>query len=42
MVQGGLLTTHPGGNHGDVGASEDAGIGTSADPDLGIAAAAEQ
>ena len=45
MVQGGLLTAHPGGNHGDGGASGDqsslrqgAGTGTSADPDLGIAA----
>ena len=49
MVQGGLLMEHPGGDHGDGGASEDqsslrqgAGTGTSADPDLGIAAAAEQ
>ena len=45
----GLLTAHPEGNHGDGVASGDqsplrqgAGIGTSADPDLGIAAAAEQ
>ena len=45
----GLLTEHPGGDHGDGGASEDqsslrqgAGKGTSADPDLGIAMAAEQ
>ena len=49
MVQGGLLMKHPGGDHDDGGASGDqsslrqgAGIGTSADPDLGIAAAAEQ
>ena len=44
-----LLTKHLGGNHGDGGASGDqsslrqgAGTGTSADPDLGIAMAAEQ
>ena len=49
MVQAGLLTEHPGGEHGDGGASEDqsslrqgAGTGTSADPDLGIAMAVEQ
>ena len=43
-----LLTKHLEGKHGDGGASEDqsslrqgAGIGTSADPDLGIAMAAE-
>ena len=45
MVQGGLLTVHPEGDHVDGGASGDqsslrqgAGTGTSADPDLGIAA----
>ena len=44
-----LLTKHLGGKHGDGGASGDesslrqgAGAGTSADPDLGIAMAAEQ
>ena len=44
-----LLTKHLGGKHGDGGASGDqsslwqsTGIGTSADPDLGIAMAAEQ
>ena len=44
-----LLTKHLGGKHGDGGASGDqsspwqgARIGTSADPDLGIAMAAEQ
>ena len=44
-----LLTKHLGGNHGDGGAFGDqsslrqgAGIGTSADPDLVITAAAEQ
>ena len=44
-----LLTKHLGGKHGDGGASRDqsslregAGTGTSADPDLGIAMAAEQ
>ena len=49
MVQGGLLTAHPRGDHGDGGASRDqsslqqgAETGTSADPDLGIAMAAEQ
>ena len=49
MVQGGLLMDHPGREHGDGGASGDqsslwqgAGIGTSADLDLGIAAAAKQ
>ena len=49
MVQGGLLTAHPGSEHGDGEASGDqsslrqgAGTGTSADPDHEIAAAAEQ
>ena len=49
MVQGGLLTAHPGGKHGDGGASGDqsslqqgAEIGASADPDLQIAAAVKQ
>ena len=49
MVQGGLLTTHSGGDHGDGEAfggqsslRQGAGIGSSGDPDLGIAAAAEQ
>ena len=49
MVQGALLTTHPGGEHGDGGASGDqsslrqgAGTGTSVDLDLGITAAVEQ
>ena len=49
MVQGGLLTAHPGGDHVDGRASGDqsslqqgARIGTSADPDLRIVAAAEQ
>ena len=44
-----LLTKHLGGKHGDGGASGDqsslrqgAGTGTSANPDLGIALAAEQ
>ena len=44
-----LLTKHLGGKHGDGGASGDqsslrqgAGTGTSADPDLGIAMAAEK
>ena len=44
-----LLTKHLGGKHGDGGASGDqsslrqgAGTGTSADPNLGIAMAAEQ
>ena len=47
MVQGGLLTAHPEGDHGDGGASGDqsylrqgARIGTFVDPDLGIAVAA--
>ena len=49
MVQRELLTGHPGGDHGDGGASEDqsslwqgARTGTSTDPDLGIAMAVEQ
>ena len=49
MVQGGLLTAHPGGDQGDRGASGDqsslrqgVGTGTSADPDLEIAMAAEK
>ena len=49
MVQGGLLTAHPGSAHGGGEAPGDrsslrqgAGIGSFGDPDLGIAAAAEQ
>ena len=49
MVQGGLLTAHPGSAHGGGEAPGDrsslrhgAGTGSSSDPDLGIAAAAEQ
>ena len=49
MVQEGLLMAHPGGDHGDGGASRDqsflrqgAMTGTSFDLDLEIAAAAEQ
>ena len=49
VVQVGLLTAHPGSEHGGGGASGDqtslgqgAGTRTSGDLDLGIAAAAEQ
>ena len=49
MVQGGLLTAHPGGDHGDEEASggqsslrQGAGIASPGDPEIGIAAAAEQ
>ena len=49
MVQGGLLTAHPGSAHGGGEAPGDrsslrqgAGTWSSSDPDLGIAAAAEQ
>ena len=49
MVQGGLLTEHPGGDHGDGGASGDqsslwqgAGTVSSGDPEIGIATAVEQ
>ena len=49
MVQGGLLTAHPGGDHGDGEASEGqsslrqgAETGSSGDPEVGIAAAVEQ
>ena len=49
MVQGGLLTAHPGGDHGDGEASggqsslrQGAGTGPSGDPEIGIAAVAEQ
>ena len=49
MVQGGLLMAHPGSAHGGVEAPGDqpslrqgAGTRSSGDPDLGIAAAAEQ
>ena len=49
MVQGGLLTAHPGSAHGGGEAPGDrsslrqgAGTGSSGDPDLGIAVAAEQ
>ena len=49
MVQGGLLTTHPGSAHGGGEASGDqfslrqgVGTGSSGDPDLGITAATEQ
>ena len=49
MVQGGLLTAHPGSAHGGGEAPgdrsslrQDAGIGSFGDPDLGIAAAVEQ
>ena len=48
MVQGGLLMTHPGGDHGDGESSEgqsslrqSAGIGSSGDPEIEIVAAAE-
>ena len=49
MVQGGLLTAHPGSDHGGGEAPGDQsslrqGVGTRSpgDPDLGIATAAEQ
>ena len=49
MVQGGLLTAHPGGGHGDGEASggqsslrQGAGTASPGDPEIGIAAAAEQ
>ena len=49
MVQGGLLTAYPGGDHGDGEASggqsslrQGAGTGSFGDPEIGIAAAAEQ
>ena len=49
MVQGGLLTAHPGGDHGDGDASggqsslrQRGGTGFSGDPEIGIAAAVEQ
>ena len=49
MVQGELLTAHPEGDHGDGEASEGhtslrqgAEIGSSGDPEIGIASAAEQ
>ena len=49
MVQGGLLTAHPGGDHGDGAASggqsslrQSAETGSLGDPEIGIAAAAEQ
>ena len=49
MVQGGLLTVHPGGDHGDGEASggqsslwQRAETSSSGDPEVGIAAAAEQ
>ena len=49
MVHRGLLTTHPGGDHGGGEASrgqtslqQGAGTGRSGDPEIGIAAAAEQ
>ena len=49
MVQGGLLTAHPGSAHGGGEAPGDqsslrqgAGTRSSGDPDLGIATAAEQ
>ena len=45
MVQGGLLTEHPGGDHGDGGAfggqsslRQSVGVGTSGNPEIGIAA----
>ena len=48
MVQGGLLTAHPGGDHGDGEASggqsslrQHAGTGSTGDPEIGTAAAAE-
>ena len=49
MVHGGLLTAHPGGDHGGGEASEGqsslrqgAGTTSPGDPEIGIAAAAEQ
>ena len=49
MVQGGLLTAHPGSAHGggeapgdDPSLRQGAGTRSSGDPDLGIATAAEQ
>ena len=49
MVQGGLLTTHPGGDHGDGEASggqsslqQGAGTAFPGDPEIRIAAAMEQ
>ena len=49
IVQGGLLMAHPGGEHGGGGASGDqsslrqgAGTGTSGNPEIRIAAVAEQ
>ena len=49
MIQGGLLTAHPGGDHGDGEASGGqsslwlgAGTGSSGDPEIGIISAAEQ
>ena len=49
MVQAGLLTTHPGGDHGDGDASggqsslrQGAGTGSYGDPEIGIAVAVEQ
>ena len=49
MVQGGLLTAHPGGDHADGEASggesslrQGAGTASPGDPEIGIAAAAEQ
>ena len=49
MVQGGLLTARLGDNHGDGEASggqsslrQGAGMGSSGDPEIGIASAAEQ
>ena len=49
MVQGGLLTAHPGGNHSDGEAfggqsslRQGAGAGSSGDPEIGIATATEQ
>ena len=49
MVQGGLLTAHPGGDHGDGEASggqsslrQGAGIASPGDPEIRISSAAEQ
>ena len=49
MVQGGLLTAHPGGDHGGGEASEGqsslrqgAGTASPGDPEIGIAPAVEQ
>ena len=49
MVQGELLTAHPGGDHGDGEASggqsslrQGAETGSSGDPEIGIAVAEEQ